>query len=1352
MTTNNNNNNNNVNKRKFLEMEAPAGYIAGISRGAVGFTTRSDIGSARGSDVPGFPQSAQQQKELLLKSRALQQQQQGKEDDDDDYVGGNNFDEFEGDGETFTDANAVYDQEDKEADDIWEQIDKKMDSRRKTRREAIEKEEIEKFRVIRPKIQQQMSDLKQELSKMTEDEWSMIPDAGDFSRKNVKRRADIYVPVPDSLIERAKQENETYSILSTAGGTETSATDLTQVGSARKTVLDLKLHQVSDSVSGQTCVDPKGYLTDLKSKRIATDSEIGDIKKLRLLCKSIIQTTPKLPKGWIAAAKLEVLAGKISDARKLIVQGCKECPDSEEMWIENANLQSPEGAKIVLAQAVKLIPHSVKIWLYAANLEKELKMKRRVLRRALEFIPSSVKLWKEAVELEEPEDARIMLGRAVECVPDNVELWLALSNLETYERAREVLNRARSSVPSSPEIWIAAAQLEESANHPSNVNKIIKKAIKSLSSNIMVMDREKWIKEAEKSEKSDYILTCQAIIFETIGMGVEQDERKRIWCLDAEECITRGSIKTASAIYAHTLTVYPGKKSIWLKVAHLEKTYGTRESLEQTLQKAIKYCPQCEILWLMYAKEKWIGAGDVIEARKILTRAFESNPGSEDIWLAAVKIESEMNEIKVARGLLQRARETAPTERIWMKSAMLEREYGESAAEQTLLEQGITKFPQSHKLWLMRVQLEERKCVAGKSTTDAIRQTYGQALKKCPHCVPLWIEYARFEQKQGAIHKARAQLELAILKNPRQEDLYLSIVRFENATGNQKMASTQLSKGIQECPLSGKLWAESIAMEPRHSQKNKCVDALNKCNNDPFVFTQVARVFWADGKIQQAKRWFNRAIVSFPDHGDAWAYYYAFTLKTSTNPETESDEIIKKCLEAEPHHGEEWIKISKAIVLILSVLNVSNAFSASSIYNQTVDLGSIVKGKLITKSFTNIALPATSFSIHAIQVQLINKTSNGAFEKDNIIVSSIDFLSGTKKLVSFTASNVLTPVQFPAPYAISVSGPLDLNVALLTTNKIAQDVELRYFMKYSTDVTTVSLTRTATSVLSNFSSFTVPKGSGGYTISNPIAWQMNCESMSFMPAVSPGIISIAFQSSSGTVVCKSTPVYSGNTLVSMTPCNSVVSLTKGTTYVTVATYDNSIERKGVFGNFGVYIGFKTPSTTATTHTTASTGPSATTHTATGPSSSGPSSSGPSSTTGGHSSTGPSTSGGHASGPSSAGGHASGPSSAGGHSSGPSSAGGHSSGPSSSGPSSSSSGQTSGSQTGSQSGDQTGSQTGSQSGQSTGFTTSGGPGTSGQDTAGPTSSSATSSSPTTGYTISSGMMNNNIWEKKGVKIY
>ena len=41
--------------------------------------------------------------------------------------------------------------------------------------------------------------------------------------------------------------------------------------------------------------------------------------------------------------------------------------------------------------------------------------------------------------------------------------------------------------------------------------------------------------------------------------------------------------------------------------------------------------------------------GDIQSARQILALAFQANPNSEEIWLAAVKLESENNEDERAR-------------------------------------------------------------------------------------------------------------------------------------------------------------------------------------------------------------------------------------------------------------------------------------------------------------------------------------------------------------------------------------------------------------------------------------------------------------------------------------------------------------------------------------------------------------------------------------------------------------------------------------------------------------------------------------------------------------------------------
>jgi hypothetical protein len=283
------------------------------------------------------------------------------------------------------------------------------------RREAKLKEELEKFRAENPKISEQFADLKRKLAGLAQADWEAIPEIGDYTVKKQKRM-QAFTPVPDSLLARAAAGSDTASALDAAtmaAGAQSSiggaTTDLTAIGAGRSTVVQLKLDRASDSVTGQTVVDPKGYLTDLKSVTLKSDAEISDIKKARLLLKSVISTNPKHAPGWIAAARLEEVAGRLAAARELAMKGCEMCPGSEDAWMEASRLQTPDNAKAVLARGVAALPDSVKLWMQAARLEGVDAARKRVLLRALERIPGSVRLWKAAVELSDEDDARVLL-------------------------------------------------------------------------------------------------------------------------------------------------------------------------------------------------------------------------------------------------------------------------------------------------------------------------------------------------------------------------------------------------------------------------------------------------------------------------------------------------------------------------------------------------------------------------------------------------------------------------------------------------------------------------------------------------------------------------------------------------------------------------------------------------------------------------------------------------------------------------------------------------------------------------------------------------------------------------------
>lgn len=820
------------------------------------------------------------------------------------------------------------DDEDDEADAIYDAIDERMNSKRRKRNG--EHSTASANNGESSAIGDQFRELKQKLADVTEEEWAAIPDVGDSSlRFKQRRREDVFTPLTDSLLESRSALGKdatsggrvtiagTTAVDGTATSTAGFKTNLSGLAEARSTVMTMSLDKMSDSISGQTVIDPKGYLTSLSSVKIASAAEVGDVNKARLLLKSVRDTNPKHAPGWIAAARVEEAAGKTVQARKLIVEGCEICPDSEDVWLEAARLHPNDRAKTILAAGARRIPHSVKIFLRAADLESNDVDKKAVLRKALETNSNSVTLWKAAIDLEDEEDAKVLLGVAVEKVPHSVEMWLALARLETYDNARKVLNRARKELPSDRSVWIAAAKLEESQNHGDMVDRIIEKAVRSLDKHDAVVTRAQWLQEAEAAESAGAPLTSAAIVKCTLGRGVDDEDRQRTWSDDANAALSRGAIATSRAILAHSLATFPSKRSLWLQAVDLERSHGTAESLDEVLEAASERLPRQEIFWLVRAKEKWL-AGDVNASRNILTEAFKANPESEPVWLAAIKLEWENGEIERAEKLLERARERAPTARIYMKSAQLERERGRLSAALNLLEEGLTKYPKFAKLYMMGGQCSSE-LAKERSSLDKARKFYQRGLQQCPENVVLWCLASRLEESvaeygagsvNAGLTKARSILELARLKNPKNDQLWVEAIRLERRAGNDKLAISLMAKALKECPNSGFLLSENIITAPRVEQKSKSADAIKKCPDDPRVIAAVAALFAGERKNDKARKWFERAAAVDTDIGDSWAKLYAFELDAGT---TETQESVKqRCVAAEPKHGELWCQVAKA--------------------------------------------------------------------------------------------------------------------------------------------------------------------------------------------------------------------------------------------------------------------------------------------------------------------------------------------------------------------------------------------------------------------------------------------------------
>ena len=154
----------------FLRQKAPENYVAGIGRGATGFTTRSDIGPAK--------EGPSEQALVAAIGRQIKATQ-GQVDDDDDNI----MDEM-----GMLASSEWQDQEDDEADRVFDAVEAKLDKRRATAKMERLRKEREEYARKNPTIQEQFAEAKRALATVTDDEWANLPEPGYLTGKNKRRQ------------------------------------------------------------------------------------------------------------------------------------------------------------------------------------------------------------------------------------------------------------------------------------------------------------------------------------------------------------------------------------------------------------------------------------------------------------------------------------------------------------------------------------------------------------------------------------------------------------------------------------------------------------------------------------------------------------------------------------------------------------------------------------------------------------------------------------------------------------------------------------------------------------------------------------------------------------------------------------------------------------------------------------------------------------------------------------------------------------------------------------------------------------------------------------------------------------
>ncbi|CCF58280.1 hypothetical protein KAFR_0E01260 [Kazachstania africana CBS 2517] len=848
----------------FLDMDPPPGYIPGIGRGATGF-------SIRGEKSAKIPNRLQQN------GRSNEISKQNKDQDLSDN--------------------------DNEGDMTFNMIDKRLEMKG-TKAARVNKDKGDG--------KGQFSDVKRSLATVSEEQWMNIPDAVDITRRNKRSRLEEQLnrktyAAPDSLVSRN--------------------VNLTKLTEEREKILgrqlDVAFLDKNQNNGGQD------YLTQLESLGLNTsnnvDAQDEDLQRMRIILKSYRNSDPKSPQGWIASARLEERAQKFKVAKKIIEQGCAECPRNEDIWLESIrhNQTDLNRCKELVAAGIHLNPNSKSLWIKAIELEHEPFNKHRVIKRALQELPNDETLWKLVIKHENDKDEALkILEKAVEFVPDSMDLWGALVNSQSYTMAKATLNRARQYLLKNVDFWILATQLEEKHNNDVSLEELtvlIQKGLDSIYSSETPMPLHDLLKKATLMEtKGTAKKTHEAYIRVVLRSQIQGTGG------EAELKIFEGLENSLTKIYCYRilLETNPLKLSIWNllkntcedidKVDELHKTFDNILFQDQEYR-ILKQSPN---LVLVYAKELWKYNKNIDKAIEVINKAIEVIPISLDLFFAKIKLLCESQQFDRVELLFEKMEnemknklENDSMGRFYYKYVNFLRFRGENSTAIKILEDiCLSNYDNNYKFYLQLGQI-----FLDIGRFENARETFKVGTNKLEACAPLWLALANVDEKQlKNTVKARSDLDLGLIKNPNNEELIVAKAQLEERLGNKDQAKLIIAQALKAHPEKASLWTESIRLlrsQKSSSKKTTFQDALKHTKNDYRVLLEIGISFYLDSQFVTASKWIERAAKANTAYGDSWVWL----CRCYRKQRKETSSIYKQVQNHEPRYGPEWISISKDV-------------------------------------------------------------------------------------------------------------------------------------------------------------------------------------------------------------------------------------------------------------------------------------------------------------------------------------------------------------------------------------------------------------------------------------------------------
>ncbi|QEL63395.1 hypothetical protein CJJ09_005596 [Candidozyma auris] len=339
-------------RKAFLDQEPPPGYVAGVGRGATGFTTSADTGPVRFESHFGTEDDR-----LIDSSEHGMLSLRGNTDEDD------------------------------EADKIYEAIEKRLEGRRKRKEPEDTKENgvvtIETGTGI---ITSEFQSLKSQLASVTAQEWENLPEVGDLTA------------IANSTKAMTKRNDERCAL-----------EELDQDAALR-----VDLERSRQILASLRKTEPHKADSWISSARL--EEQAKNLEQAKKLIVEGCNRVPHSELVWLESLKIHRKSSESTKLCKYIVnEALRLNSKSEKLWFEAVNLENPADVlsrKRILMKALEFLPSNVRLWKALIDLEEDREDAKRLLQKATELCPEEWELWQALLELSDYSESKKVLNSA----------------------------------------------------------------------------------------------------------------------------------------------------------------------------------------------------------------------------------------------------------------------------------------------------------------------------------------------------------------------------------------------------------------------------------------------------------------------------------------------------------------------------------------------------------------------------------------------------------------------------------------------------------------------------------------------------------------------------------------------------------------------------------------------------------------------------------------------------------------------------------------------------------------------------------------------------------------------------